>query len=265
MRVNDSAEFIQAFARLRALMQTGDIVTQRDSANDLALVEGFIPGCEYAVEGVLTRGVFQPLAIFDKPDPLDGPFFEESIYVTPSRQPDGVQRQIVEGVWAAARALGLRHGPIHAECRVNPSGVYVLEVAARPIGGLCSKALRFVRAGESGGDAVPLEDVLLRHSLGEDVTGYERERRASAVMMIPIPRRGVLREVHGVEEARAVTNVDDVLITAKRDALLVPLPEGRSYPGFIFARADDPAAAEQAVREAHSRLTFEIERELPLA
>ena len=163
----------------------------------------------------------------------------------------------------AALALGLYHGPIHAECRVNPAGVYVLEVAARPIGGLCSKALRFERASAPAG-AVSLEEVLMRHALGEDVRAYRRESQASGVMMIPIPQRGILRGVDGIDAARSVANVDEVRITAKQDTVLVPLPEGRSYLGFIFAHAADVAAVEQALREAHARLRFVIEREVPV-
>jgi biotin carboxylase len=263
IRVNDRGEFVAAFNRLRALMTAPDIRLERDAAHDGALIESFVPGLEFAVEGVLTDGAFQPLAIFDKPDPLDGPFFEETIYVTPSRQPALVQRRIVDAVVAAAGALGLRHGPVHAECRVNDQGVYVLEVAARPIGGLCAKSLRFERPGQHG-TAISLEEVLLRHALGDDISGYRREARASAVMMIPIPARGIFREVRGVENARAIAGVESVRITAKPDTLLVPLPEGRSYLGFIFAHSDDAADAEQALRDAHAQLRFVIDRDVPV-
>jgi phosphoribosylaminoimidazole carboxylase (NCAIR synthetase) len=263
MRVNDRREFGAAFERLRMLMMSPDIRVERDAAHDAALIESFIGGEEYAVEGVLTRGAFQSFAIFDKPDPLDGPFFEESIYLTPSRQGASVQQAILDAVSRAALALGLYHGPIHAECRVNPAGVYVLEVAARPIGGLCSRALRFERGSARGG-AVSLEEVLLRHALGEDVRAYRRESQASGVMMIPIPQRGILRGVDGIDASRSVANVDEVCITAKQDTVLVPVPEGRSYLGFIFAHAAAVAAVEQALREAHARLRFVIEREVPL-
>jgi hypothetical protein len=262
IRVNDRGEFVAGYARLRQLLGMPDVRSERDPAHDTILVERFIPGAEYAVEGVLTRGRLQVFAIFDKPDPLDGPFFEETIYVTPSRAAG--QAQLVETVAAAARALGLWHGPVHAECRVNGRGVYVLEVAARPIGGLCSRALRFVPAGEPEGKPLSLEDVLLRHALGEDVSGYTREPCASGVMMLPIPRRGVLRRVGGVEEAVATPGIEDVRITAKVDSLIVPLPEGRSYLGFAFARGGDPQGVEQALRQAHARLQVIIDKDVPL-
>ncbi len=258
IRVNNSCEFVLAFERLRALLAQPDVRVERDSAHDMLLVESFIPGQEFAVEGVLTGGALRLFAIFDKPDPLNGPFFEETIYLTPSRESARVQGEIAAAVADGASAVGLRHGPLHAECRVNDQGVHLLEVAARPIGGLCSKALRFVSpSGETS-----LEEVLLRHALRQDITAFTRERAASGVMMIPIPHRGVYKGVHGERDARSVPDVTDVQITVKQDAMLVPLPEGKSYLGFIFARATTPLAVEQALRAAHARLRFVIDREI---
>jgi hypothetical protein len=257
MRADDSADLAAAFERLRALMQQPEVRAERNGAHAIALIEGFIPGREYALEGVMHHGALQVLAIFDKPDPLDGPFFEETIYLTPSAAPDDTQRAIVDGVTRASSALGLHHGPIHAECRVNRDGVFVLEVAARPIGGLCARALRF-------GDLTPLEELLLRHALGEDPAAYQREDSASGVMMIPIPKRGMLRHVAGIDEARTIDGIDEIHITAKPDQLLLPLPEGASYLGFIFARAARAALIEQALRAAHARLVFTIDPELPV-
>jgi hypothetical protein len=268
MRVNTPEEFVSAFERLRRLLQSPDVRVERDEAHEMAMIESFIPGTEFAVEGLLDHGMLRILAVFDKPDALDGPFFEETIYVTPSRAPGSVQRRIEDAVAAAAAALGLRHGPIHAECRVDGAVVYVLEVAARPIGGLCSKALRFSRqpAAGSGQEAAEssLEEVLLRHALGEDVSAFTREAEASGVMMIPIPQRGIYRGVEGVDAARAVPGIDEIQITMKPDAVLVPLPEGKSYLGFIFARAAQPAAVERALRDAHAQLRFLIERDVPV-
>jgi hypothetical protein len=266
MRVDNAAELVAAFYRLRALLQAPDVRAERGEVDDVALIEGFIEGREYALEAVMNHGALHVLALFDKPDPLDGPFFEETIYVTPSEAPLEVQEAITATVTLAARSLGLRHGPIHAECRVNPSGVFVLEVAARPIGGLCARALRFVKHGERGPTAAlfSLEELLLRHSLGESTTDWERESSASGVMMIPIPRRGVLRRVSGLDEARRVTGIEDVRITAKSDQILVPLPEGASYLGFIFARGASARDADRALRSAHRRVEFTIDPELPV-
>ena len=258
MRVDSPAAFVSAFERLRRLLQSSELRAEADAAHGQMILESFIPGPEFALEGVMTDGRLSVFAIFDKPDPLDGPFFEETIYVTPSRAAGAVQQAMTGHVEAAARAIGLRHGPTHAECRVNASGVFVLEVAARPIGGLCSAA---VRLEDNGGAPASLEEVLLRHALGQDVTGFRRSPAACGVMMIPIPRRGIYKEVRGVERALQVGGVEGIRITAKPDTALVPLPEGRSYLGFIFAGGDTPNAVERSLREAHQRLQFRIDRE----
>jgi hypothetical protein len=274
MRADDPAGFAAAFERLRALMRQPDVRAERNEAHDTALVEGFIPGREYAVEGLLHHGRLHVLAIFDKPDPLDGPFFEETIYLTPSAAPARVQDDIVQAVTRAASAIGLHHGPIHAECRVSDGGVFALEVAARPIGGLCARSLRFAHAGirDSGlgipvasrESTIPLEELLLQHALGADPAMYQRDATASGVMMIPIPRRGILRGIDGIDAARQVPHVEDLKITAKTDQLLVPLPEGASYLGFIFARAGHVDDVERALRAAHARLSFTIDPEFPV-
>jgi biotin carboxylase len=256
MRADDRTQFIAAFARLQRLLASPDVRVLQDPAADDILIEQFIEGVEYAVEGVLEHGVLRTLAIFDKPDPLDGPLFEETIYVTPSRADRSTQTAVAEAIAAAAAALGLFHGPIHAECRVNARGVFVLEVAARPIGGLCAQALRFT--GSQG--TIDLEELLLRHALGESLAGWTREADAAGVMMIPVPAGGVYRRVTGVDEALRVAGVTAVHITAKPDQQLIPLPEGSSYLGFIFARAVSPAAVEEALRQAHARLSFAIDR-----
>jgi hypothetical protein len=261
MRVDDPDQCAAAVFRLREILRSPDVAAERDPTHRTILFEEFIPGREFALEGLLIEGELKVLAIFDKPDPMDGPFFEETVYVTPSREPAAVTDRIASTIGRACRLIGLRHGPVHAECRVNDHGVYVLEVAARPIGGLCSRALRFVGGGEG---TASLEEVLMRHALGENVSGWVREDAASGVMMVPVPRRGLLRGVAGVEAARQVEHVTDVRITAKADTLLVPLPEGHSYLGFIFAAAPEPAGVERALREAHATLEFDIEREVPV-
>jgi hypothetical protein len=261
IRADDAHGFVAAFERLRAILRSPAVRGERHEGGDRVLIEAFIEGREFAVEGLMTAGEVRVLAVFDKPDPLDGPFFEETIYVTPSAERPDVQERIVSAIGAAARAIGLHHGPVHAECRVNSTGVFVLEVAARPIGGLCARALRFER---EGGEQASFEGLLLRHAIGEPTGGWARERAASGVMMVPIPRRGIFRRVDGVERAGAVAGVEDVRITAKPDQPLVPLPEGASYLGFIFARAPRPEDAERALREAHARLDFVIDPEVPV-
>ncbi len=257
IRADSRGELDLAVARVRALLARKDIRTLRTGLDGTLLVEGYVDGPEYAVEGVLTGGRFRAFAIFEKPDPLNGPFFEETIYVTPPALTTRRRAAILAQVERAAGALGLVHGPVHAECRVADDGVYVLEVAARPIGGLCSRVLRFT-GGERGGLA-SLEEVLLRHAAGEDVGAFERETRAAAVMMIPIPKCGILKRVEGIDQARGVAGIEDVSITARQDQLLETLPEAGSYLGFIFARAESPEHAVTALRTAHAALTFVID------
>lgn len=264
IRANDAPEFEAAFRRITDLLSRPQVRAARTGLEDTILIENYIDGQEYALEGVLTGGALRVLALFDKPDPLDGPFFEETIYVTPSRAPEEIQRRIASTVGDAARALGLTHGPVHAECRVAPTGdVYVLEVAARPIGGLCSRVLTFTRAGSPPpGAGTALETVLLEHALGRSIDDAEREAAAAAVMMIPIPQRGIFKGATGDEAARHVAGVTEVRITAKEGQLLEPLPEAGSYLGFIFARGTTASAAEDAVRTAHTKLEFAIGREV---
>ena len=250
IRADDAREFVAAFRRLKAMLEEPEVASCGEWARHL-LVEEFIPGREVAVEGLVTEGRLRVLAIFDKPDPLDGPFFEETIYVTPSRLTPAAHQEITACTQATVTALGLRDGPIHAEIRCNDEGGWLIELAARPIGGRCSGALRF-------GAGVSLEEIVIRHALGMELPSLEREGQASGVMMIPVPRGGVLRHVRGVEEARAVPLVDAVEITAHPGQTLVPWPEGARYPGFIFAKGDTPEGVEAALRAAHGRLEFVI-------
>jgi biotin carboxylase len=257
LRTNDPAELSAALARVGRLLADPAVRHLDPLAADRILIESFVPGREVAVEGLLTDGTLDVLAIFDKPDPLDGPTFEETIYVTPSRLPPAEQQLIARATAAATRALGLETGAVHAELRLDGGMPVVIEVAARPIGGLCARSLRF--AGD-----LTLEDVVVRHALGGERP--LRERRAAGVMMIPIPARepAVLRRVGGLEEARRVPSVDDIVISVQPGETVVPLPEGASYLGFIFASAETPAAVENALRVAAARLAFELAPLVPV-
>ncbi len=250
IRANNGAEFVAAFHRVAALLEKLGEETLGEGTGKI-LVEDFVPGREVALEGLLTNGELRVLALFDKPDALDGPFFEETIYVTPSRLPAAVQREVASCAARAARALGLGEGPVHGELRVSDRGVWVIEIAARSIGGRCSQALRFA-AGLS------LEEVILRHALRMDIPSLDREGRAAGVMMLPIPRAGMLEEVRGREIALAVPGIEDLQITAQPGDELVPLPEGTRYLGFLIARGETPEAVETALRDAHRRLEFVI-------
>lgn len=257
IRADDAADFITAFRRICRLLCSPDIQVLREETSHFIQVENFISGCEFALEGLLVRGELKVLALFDKPDALEGPYFEETMYVTPSRLPSAAQAQIVDAIRAGVEALGLYHGPIHAEVRLNAEGVWILEVAARPIGGLCARALRF--EGE-----ISLEELVLRHALGQDIRTIERERGASGVMMIPIPAAGVYEGVEGLEDALPTPGILEIRITVKPEHKILPLPEGASYLGFIFARGATPEVVEHALRAAHQKLRFQISPLLPV-
>ena len=238
IRVDDDVQASAVGERVRAIVGPGEPV----------LVEGFVAGAEVAVEALLVAGVLEVLAIFDKPDPLDGPFFEETIYVTPSRQPAPILASMAATVTAAAAAVGLREGPVHAELRVAADGrPVVIEVTARSIGGLCARSLRF-------GAGVSLEEIIVRHAIGAGLDGLRRETQASGVMMLPIRAAGMLKHVSGQAEALAVDGVVGLEISIPAGRAVVPLPEGDRYLGFVFARGPTPADVELALRRAEAAL-----------
>ncbi len=252
IRADDAQQFVLAFNRIRNLLHHPENrAAGGDSANSL-LVESYLPGQEVAVEGLLHRGELQILAIFDKPDPMEGPYFEETLYVTPSRLPAAVQSRLGATLAEALRHLGLREGPVHAEFRLDGENIHFLEIASRSIGGLCSRVLRF-----DGG--ATLEELILLQAIGADVRDRKREQCAAGVMMLPIPRAGILLEVQGLEAAREIAEIEEVRITIPRGQPVVPLPEGNRYLGFLFARAARHDEVDRALRRAFARLQIYIE------
>jgi biotin carboxylase len=264
IRADTAEEFVRAFERIRALLRTPEVGVLREETSNFIQVESYVEGEEIAVEGIVDRGRLRILAIFDKPDPLVGPFFEETIYVTPSRLAAETQQHVIQTLERAVHALGLYHGPLHAELRININreDVWLMEVAARPIGGLCSRALRFHIP--EGDDSISLEELLIRLALGKDVSKIHREHAAAGVMMIPIPEAGFYQETQGVDEALATPGIEEIHITAKVGQKLVPLPEGSSYLGFIFGRGHSPTFVEEALRRAHEKLRFVLTPALPM-
>ena len=251
IRADDSEELMRAVNWARAIQSRAD----RDAQELGLIIEDFIPGREYALEGTLERGELTTLALFDKPDPMDGPYFEETLYITPSRLPEALQDCIHEDVARACRVAGLAAGPVHAEVRVNDQGVWILEVAARSIGGLCGRVLiHFL--------GMSLEELILRQAVAEPLP-IAGEGGAAGVMMMPIPRRGIYHGLEGLAAAQAVPGVTGVAITVQPGEIIAPPPDGASYLGFIFARAASPADAEMALRIAHRQLHFDIRPEYP--
>src|SRR5712691_11271461 len=249
IRADDCEELVRAVYWVRAIQSRAD----RDAEELGLIIEDFIPGHEHALEGSLQRGELTTLALFDKPDPLDGPTFEETIYVTPSRLPEALKDRIHQEVARACRLAGLVTGPVHAEVRINDQGVWILEVAARSIGGLCGRVLTHSLG-------MSLEELILRQAVAEPLA-VAGEGGAAGVMMIPIPRRGIYHALKGLADAQSVPGVTGVSITAEPGQIIAPPPDGASYLGFIFARAENPADAEAALRIAHRRLHFDIRPE----
>jgi biotin carboxylase len=262
IRANDREEFIAAAARIKGLLESPEIRGTREPYLDQILVEGFLPGQEVAVEALLTEGSLRILAIFDKPDPLEGPYFEETIYVTPSRLSEAQQRAIHDSLQASVHAFGFIHGPIHAEFRRNETSIWPIEIAPRPIGGLCARSLQFFLA--SSGERIGLEELLLRHAVGLPGGDAQRVDVASGVMMIPVPRSGILEKVEGLELAQNTPGVTSVEITARIHDHIAAWPDGSSYLGFIFAEGETPAEVEATLRSAHAQLNFTITPRLPV-
>jgi len=250
MRVDDARELRERFARLVQLLAHPELVARDPEAAGSILIEEFVVGAEVAFEGLLDGGQLRTLALFDKPDPLDGPFFAETIYVTPSSLPVAVQQAIEARVGEAAAAIGLSEGPVHAELRLGAGGPVVIEVAARSIGGLCGRALRF-------GAGVSLEQVIIAHALGRELPAA-RVAEATGVLMLPVPRAGVLRAIAGVDAAASVRHVREVTITVRIGEAVTPLPEGTKYLGFVFAAGEQPDQVVAALRPAGAALHFDI-------
>ncbi|MDE2726371.1 MAG: ATP-grasp domain-containing protein, partial [Gemmatimonadota bacterium] len=275
IRADSPDGFIEAFRRIgRILESASDRPPSLDPDAHRIMVESFMPGQEVALEGLLKGGRLRVLSLFDKPDPLEGPFFEETIYVTPSRLPEETQEVVSDAVQRASTAVGLTEGPVHAELRVHHGEARIIEIAGRSIGGLCSRVLEY-------GLGVSLEELILRHALGQDMDGVGRKAQgrseadrgtdgldrqvdagnkpgAAGVMMLPVPEGGLFQGYDGVEEAKKTPGVEDVVVTAKEGDMLTPLPEGAGYPGFIFARGDEPGQVEQVLRKAHGRLRMRV-------
>jgi len=256
VRANNREEFIAGATRLKRLLDSPEVLATRERNRDQMIVEGYLQGREVAVEALLTDGTLRVLAIFDKPDPLEGPYFEETIYVTPSRLAAEDQRAIEAMLLNTVRAIGLTTGPVHAEFRLNHQGVWPIEVATRPIGGLCAQALRFMIADLE--EPIGLEELLLRDALGMLGNEVKREDSASGVMMIPVPQSGIFERVEGEQQARSLEFVTNLEITARLHDYIAAWPEGSSYLGFLFARAGSPAEVESALRGAHSKLRFNM-------
>jgi biotin carboxylase len=256
IRADDEHTLGRAVHRARTILHRHRRAANADPSFFELLVESYEEGLEVAVEGLMSNGSLMVMAIFDKPDPLTGPFFEETLYVTPSLHSVAVQAALMRATEAAAVAMGLTHGPVHAELRIDDAGVSLIEIAARSIGGLCSRTFRYVIGS--------LERALLEHAVGAPVRLVADESAASGVMMIPVPKTGVVRHIGGIEVARAVPGIDGIEFTASVGDIVRAAPDGESYLGFMFAHGGDAGWVQSALREAHRHLTIDVVPLLPV-
>jgi biotin carboxylase len=255
IRADNREQVLRACARVQGILTAGS--NRVSFATTHVLIEAYVPGAEVALEGILQDGRLEVLAIFDKPDPLAGPYFEETYYITPSRHDRRIRSRIMQRVAEACRGLGLREGPVHAEVRIRDGDAVILEVASRTIGGDCARLLHF-------GTGQGLEDLVISHAMGDPLP-LQRQEGGAGVLMIPIARRGILRRIEGILQARAVPHIEEIVISIREGYELVPLPEGASYLGFMFARAPTPALAESALRAAHAKLNVVVAPVMALA
>jgi biotin carboxylase len=253
IRADTRAELASAVRRVGKLLR--DICT--DGTVSPLLIEAYVDGVEVAIEGLVSEGALEVIALFDKPDPLTGPFFEETLYVTPSRLDESAQRAAERAVREAVTALGLRNGPIHAEVRIASGDATVIEIAARSIGGLCSQVIRLC-TDDAPGDARSLEEVILLQACDLPLSAVHMIDAACGVLMLPIPCAGMLRAVGGVDQASAVSGITGVTIAVPAGQPVTPLPEGDRYLGFVFARGESPEEVETALRQAQSLLDIDI-------
>jgi len=251
IRANNDQELVSALARISKIIESTGSEHPR-----VVLIEEYISGSEYVVEGLLNAGDLRTIVIFGKPDPLEGPFFEETIYITPPGLAPGIEQKVVDTVRGACAAYGLEHGPVHAECRINGDGIWLIELTPRTIGGKCSRILQL-------GTGQALEEIVILNALGRPVR-VESQAGAMGVMMIPVPGPGILRRVEGIEAARCVHHIVEIEIDVKPGQQLVPWPEGSSYPGFIFSRGPNESLVTEALRSAHQALRFVVAPQLPL-
>lgn len=242
IRANDQQQCLAAINRIKPLLQELPSFDERQSI----LIEGFIAGEEVAFEGLLHQGKLRQLTVFDKPEPMEGPFFEESFYISPTRHSTERQQLIQQRVSEACAAYGLREGPVHAELKLYGDQAYLIEMASRTIGGDCAGVLKF-------GLNVSLEELVLLQALGKPID-IPLMTDSVGVLMIPIPRQGILRRVEGIERAKKIEGIASIGISVREGYELVPLPEGSSYLGFIFAKASNQSQVEQALRSAHACL-----------
>lgn len=245
IRADNASQFLTAATTIEQILAASHY---EEYEQQHFLVEEFLVGEEIAIDGFMQDGKFIPLALFDKPEPLNGPYFEESYYITPGPYSREYQQAIIDELTRCCDAYGLTHGPVHAEARLTDKGVFLLEMASRTIGGQCAQIIEYVIG-------VPLEELIIQMMCLESVK-LTRSSDHAGVLMIPIRQKGILKRVEGLLQARQVNHITNLEIHIQPGYELVPLPQGNSYLGFIFARAKTFGDTLESLREAHTKLRF---------
>ena len=245
IRANSTKEFVTAADKIKNILSKEQC---DDYEGSHFLIEQFLHGEEIAIDGFVQNGQFISLSLFDKPEPLNGPYFEESYYITPSRHSIEVQQAIINEVQKCCIAYGLTHGPVHAEARITDQGIVLIEMASRTIGGQCAQLIEYALG-------IKLEEVIIRLMCFEKLK-FDIKQKHAGVLMIPIKKRGILKRVEGLLEAQKVNHISNIEIHIQPGYELIPLPEGASYLGFIFASADSFADTFNALRNCHEKLKF---------
>jgi biotin carboxylase len=245
IRANSDKELIEACRRIDSILENAK---QTGYVREHLLVESYLDGAEFAIEGFMINGKFHLLTIFDKPEPLTGPFFEETYYITPSQLDKNEQRGLIDEIIKCCEAYGLTHGPLHAEARITNNGVVLLELAARTIGGQCGQLIEFSLKQK-------LEELVIQGMCGQ-LPETPGSSEAAGVLMIPVTSSGILRRIEGLTAALQVKHIKDIEIHIREGYELVPLPEGSSYLGFIFAQAPDYTQTYEALKIAYRKLKF---------
>ena len=245
IRADNDEQMISACSRIEGILASAG---QSGYIRDHILVESYLDGAEFAVEGFIIQGEFHLLTIFDKPEPLTGPFFEETYYLTPTQLDCRQQTELVNEVRQCCKAYGLEQGPVHAEARITKSGIVLLELAARTIGGQCGQLIEFSLQQK-------LEEIVIQGMCGIKPE-LPNNPQAAGVMMIPVTNSGILKRVEGLTNALEIPYIEDIEIHIREGYELIPLPEGSSYLGFIFAKAPKYHEVYQSLKSAYECLRF---------
>ncbi len=207
------------------------------------VIEEYIDGKEYALEGTIINSELKKIVIFDKPVEYKHPYFEESIYITPSELSSEAEKRVVSIVDKACKKIGLEDGPVHVEFKINENQIFIIEINPRMIGGLCSRCLSF------GLFKVSLEEIILHAFMNNELKNIELLNNYVGVLMIPTPKSGKFISINK-EELENIPNISNVEITVPEGSDLLEPPYGDKYLGFAFSQGIDKKTVNESLLTA---------------